>query len=289
VTKKSAAAPPNRIGSETRFGRATDAVVTHAGAVEAMAATSRIRFMPGAYFSARGTTIRMAMWRCALLALAACGGGDTAPPLLLPGCTPPLPPLEGKATHYRGDGTGKCSFDAAPDRMVAALSGANYAKARWCGACLAVDGPDGRSVTVRVVDSCPGCKFGDLDLSEEAFARLAPLERGRIRIRWRVVPCAVEGPLAFHWKPTSTPAWAGIQIRNHAYPIDRVETRRSDGTYRRLYRSPDNFFVATGLGAGPYTLRVVSARGQIIDEPVVPAAGETRVGAEQFATCASDR
>ncbi|CAG8707174.1 11411_t:CDS:2, partial [Funneliformis mosseae] len=39
------------------------------------------------------------------------------------------------------------------------------------------------TVICRVVDSCPGCSFGDLDLSPAAFERIANLELGRA-INW---------------------------------------------------------------------------------------------------------
>ena len=60
---------------------------------------------------------------------------------------------------------GACSFDPSPDDLlVAAMNGAEYDNAAWCGAYVHVTGPKG-AVTVRIVDLCPGCKAGDLDLS----------------------------------------------------------------------------------------------------------------------------
>jgi expansin (peptidoglycan-binding protein) len=44
-------------------------------------------------------------------------------------------------------------------------------------------------VVVRIVDLCPGCGLGDLDLSMTAFAKIAPLSRGRVPITWHFVPC----------------------------------------------------------------------------------------------------
>jgi expansin (peptidoglycan-binding protein) len=45
----------------------------------------------------------------------------------------------------------------------------------------------GKSVTVKVVDKCPGCKTDDIDLSPAAFQRLAPLPAGRIQVTWNYV------------------------------------------------------------------------------------------------------
>ncbi len=51
-----------------------------------------------------------------------------------------------------------------------------------------VTGPKGM-VKVRIVDLCPGCAFGGLDLSEQAFGAIAALSAGRVKITWYVVPC----------------------------------------------------------------------------------------------------
>ncbi|KAI5795340.1 RlpA-like double-psi beta-barrel-protein domain-containing protein-containing protein, partial [Peziza echinospora] len=44
----------------------------------------------------------------------------------------------------------------------------------------------GRNVTVEamVVDRCPACKAGDLDVSEAVFAKLARMEMGRVGVVW---------------------------------------------------------------------------------------------------------
>ena len=39
----------------------------------------------------------------------------------------------------------------------------------------------GKSVTVKVEDTCMGCAIGDLDFSPSAFLQLAPFDVGRMR------------------------------------------------------------------------------------------------------------
>src|SRR5690242_21027010 len=86
----------------------------------------------------------------------------------------------GDGTYYDATGAGNCGFDATPsDLMVAAMNAVDYGTADWCGACVEVTGPMG-TTTVRIVDQCPECSKGDLDLSPEAFAMLSPLSAGRI-------------------------------------------------------------------------------------------------------------
>lgn len=229
---------------------------------------------------------RAAAWLA--IALVACRDEPRPPPPPPPAptCAPAPSPARGEATHYRADGTGKCSFDASPDELVAAISSAAFAGAAWCGACLVVIGPDATEIVVRVVDSCPACKPGDLDLSEAAFALLAPLTRGRIPITWLPVPCDVEGPLAFRFKERSNPSWTGIQLRNHRYPIARLEARRGDGSYTPLPRADYNYFVGSALGPGPYTLRITDARGQQLEEQGIALGdGELRPGRAQLPLC----
>ncbi|KAK4675201.1 hypothetical protein QC764_500460 [Podospora pseudoanserina] len=43
---------------------------------------------------------------------------------------------------------------------------------------------EGKSVEVAVVDRCPACSAGSLDLSPAAFSQLADLGRGRIQGSW---------------------------------------------------------------------------------------------------------
>jgi expansin (peptidoglycan-binding protein) len=94
----------------------------------------------------------------------------------------------GQATYYNADGTGACGFKATPNDLdVAALNGSQYKKS-WCGQCALVTGPKGM-VKVRIVDLCPGCAFGGLDLSQQAFEAIAALSAGRVKITWHVVPC----------------------------------------------------------------------------------------------------
>src|ERR1700729_3881732 len=106
----------------------------------------------------------------------------------------------GDGTYYDADGTGNCSFDASPDDlMVVAMNAPDYGNAVWCGACLSVTGPMA-TITVRVVDQCPECAHGDLDLSETAFGMIAPLSAGRVSITWHEVACDVTGPIAYQFK-----------------------------------------------------------------------------------------
>jgi expansin (peptidoglycan-binding protein) len=232
-----------------------------------------------------------------MCALAACGGGAAgidAPPggadAFVGGSCDAVPaPETGDGTYYTtADGTGACSFDASPnDLNVAAMNMPDYATAAWCGACLDVTGPQGH-VVVRVVDECPECKSGDLDLSPQAFQQLSPLSAGRVSITWHEVPCDVSGSLQYEYKDGSNPYWSAIQIRNARYPIAKLEAKDKAGTWAAIPRLDYNYFVdASGLGPGPYALRVTDQRGHVVEDDSVPFTGEstTTPSASQFAAC----
>ena len=202
-------------------------------------------------------------------------------------CTAAPADESGEGTYYDATGAGNCSFDPTPsDLMVAAMNAPDYASAAWCGACVAVNGPRG-SVTVRIVDQCPGCAKGALDLSPQAFAKLADLSAGRIPITWREVACDVSGPVAYHHKDATSQYYTAIQIRNHRYPIATLEAKDAGGAWHAVPRKDYNYFVpAAALGPGPYALRVTDTRGQTVEDDAVPLMPNTTVaGVAQFATC----
>ena len=77
--------------------------------------------------------------------------------------------VSGTATHYVLTGLPNCSYASPPaNDLFVALSSPEYDGAAACGGYLTVTGPDG-SVTVQVIDQCPDCAAGHIDLSEPAF------------------------------------------------------------------------------------------------------------------------
>ncbi|MBN9163623.1 MAG: hypothetical protein J0I07_21835 [Myxococcales bacterium] len=100
---------------------------------------------------------------------------------------PQEPEESGEATYYNAEGLGACGIQTPPDYLVAAINDEQYSKAN-CGRCVSVTGPKG-TVVVRIIDKCPGCDSGDLDLSITAFTKIADKSAGRVKIKWRFVDC----------------------------------------------------------------------------------------------------
>lgn len=206
-------------------------------------------------------------------AVSACGGEPTH---------------SGEATYYDfADGSGNCSFDPTPnDLMVGAMNHTDYSASAACGACAHITGPNGE-VTVRIVDRCPECPQGDIDLSPEAFEKIAQLSQGRVPISWQYVPCGVTGPIQYRFKEGSNQWWTAVQIRNHRHAIAKLEVKKN-GSFVDVQREDYNYFVdASGMGPGPYELRVTDVYGQtLIDTGIAHQEAQLVDGAAQFPACA---
>jgi len=195
---------------------------------------------------------------------------------------------EGKATYYAANGSGHCSFAANPaDDMVAAMNAVDYMDSAVCGACVQVDGPDGQ-IVVRIVDSCPECLAGHIDLDEDAFPMIADKALGVVPVTWRYVSCPLDGPIVYQFKEGSNQWWTAVQIRNHRNAIASVEFKDAMDQWQSLGRVDYNYFIAeTGMGPGPYALRVTDVHGNVVEDSDIPlvVAGEAP-GSGQFPACA---
>lgn len=190
----------------------------------------------------------------------------------------------GETTYYRATGDGNCSFGTSDDLMVAAINSKDYADAAMCGAYLLITGPAG-TVTARVVDRCPGCKPGGLDLSQQAFERIAAKGTGRVPVTWQITAGPVSGPIVYHYKDGSTRYWTAIQLRNHRWPIASLEIMpKGGGDWINVQRRPYNYFVYPGtIAAGPLRVRVKAVTGAVLeDELPEPKGGLLVQGAAQF-------
>ncbi|GAB5589201.1 hypothetical protein Unana1_04101 [Umbelopsis nana] len=100
----------------------------------------------------------------------------------------PAGTVERRST-FSGDGTyytvglGSCGKTNSDSQMVAALNAPQMGSNKYCGKSATVTGPNG-SVTVTIVDTCPECASGSLDLSPAAFQKIGDMSAGRIKISW---------------------------------------------------------------------------------------------------------
>lgn len=200
--------------------------------------------------------------------LAVRGGAAPACAAPPPRALPAGPPLgstvhSGKATFYDSKGAGgNCSRPAAPaNHLYVALGPDEYAAGASCGGHLDVTGPKG-TVRVLVMDQCPECEPGHLDLSAEAFARIADPVQGVVTVSYRaVVDPPLPGPLTFRVKEGASQWWFAVLVGDHGNPLRAVEVRQG-GSWRAAAREDYNYWlVPSGAGPGPYTIRVTDAYG----------------------------
>lgn len=190
----------------------------------------------------------------------------------------------GEGTYYAATGEGACMFDATPNDLdVAALNAPDWSGSSLCGACAEVTGPKG-TVTIRIVDLCPECKTGDLDLSPQAFDKIAEHAAGRVPISWKLVTCDVSGPIRYKYKDGANPWWTAVQVRNHRIPVTKLEFSTDGTNYESTQRTDYNYFLTeSGFGSGSVRVRVSAVDGQTLEDDL-PAVQEllTVEGKAQF-------
>jgi expansin len=239
--------------------------------------------------------------------------GGTAP-ALAQRCAP-SPTYAERSTYYepKNDGSLNCAFPAgfAPKIPTVAVSTLRYGtsganNAQLCGACVEVRGPRGKYVFM-VRDRCPDKICNDdpnmLDIEKKYLSKVGDFGTfdGRNLVRWKVVACPLNSSsrLQFALKAGSNQWWTSIQVRNSRYPITKVEYRLSNGSYRRLTRTQDNYFVLDGIGVvnNKAAFRVTDRNGNTVlsSNIVLRAAGSgqrqgpTVRGQRQFPLCTANR
>ncbi|KAJ5677206.1 uncharacterized protein N7477_002839 [Penicillium maclennaniae] len=108
----------------------------------------------------------------------------------------PLPtsnggPYSGDLTYY-DPGLGSCGYTSTESESVCAVShilfdaastGSNPNDNPLCGLKIRLR-RNGKSVDVKVVDRCVGCKVDDLDVTESVFEKVAEIAQGRVTMEW---------------------------------------------------------------------------------------------------------
>lgn len=188
--------------------------------------------------------------------------------------------LEPKGTVHTGDGTfygggyeGGCAMldPVSRDYWIVAMNLADYNDAQLAGAYIEVTGELG-TINMLVTDLLPEGKKGDLDLYTDAFPLIAPAEKGRVPVSWKIIPLdsAENAPVSYKYKEGTTEYWCGIQVRNHRYPITKLEYLDENGEFIEIKRRPYNYFESDGMGKGPFTFRITDIYGQVIIDENIP-------------------
>ncbi|CAK4875000.1 unnamed protein product [Aphanomyces euteiches] len=128
------------------------------------------------------------------------------------------------AGTYSGDGTtygdgdpanGNCALmkyaSFAPAFHVA-LNNDQYNSGANCGRCVSVSCTDSRCtktapVIAQIVDRCPECKHGDLDMSLQLYNAVTGYTPGRVQITWDFIDCDIDGGIQVCAKSGSSIDW----------------------------------------------------------------------------------
>jgi len=175
----------------------------------------------------------------------------------------------GEGTFYDLVSGGAANLDDMGSQYyTAAMNNEDYLNG-LAGAYIEITDKDGDKINVLITDRLPEGKKGDIDLTRKAFNVIEPEVTGRMNITWKIIPFPTDEPIQYVFKPTSTQYWAEIQVRNHRYPIAKLEYLDAvTNTYVVLPRQEYNYFTAaSGMGGpGPYTFRVTDIYGhQLVD------------------------
>ncbi|EGZ14549.1 hypothetical protein PHYSODRAFT_509048 [Phytophthora sojae] len=159
----------------------------------------------------------------------------------------PAMALAGGDTYFAGEGTsytlgqvsaGNCNFmyDPGVGDYYAALNSEQWDSTLNCGRCAEVSCADSRcsdtssTVTVFIVDKCPECSQGDLDLSPTVFKQLTGSDPSRYSIRWKFVDCPVSGNVQYCTKSGSSSSWLAVQPANFANGVASMKIANQDVT-----------------------------------------------------------
>ncbi|CAI6333321.1 unnamed protein product [Periconia digitata] len=195
--------------------------------------------------------------------------------------------VKGKATFYGGNVSGgHCSFTGytLPSNLFGTAFGGNW-DASQCGSCVAVTGPNGKTIKAMVVDQCPECDVTHLDLFETGFEQIGSKSAGIIDISYTQVPCDITSPIVLKNKEGTSPYFFSMQVVNSNVAISKLEVSTDGGaSWKATTRQPYNFFeISGGSGKDTVDVRVTSVGGNtVITKDVSVASGSTKTAERNF-------
>ncbi|KAE9006114.1 hypothetical protein PF005_g13426 [Phytophthora fragariae] len=205
---------------------------------------------------------------------------------------------EGYGTVYTlsAPSDGNCNFMSWPDAAVtkyAALNTEQWEETMNCGRCAQVSCTDAScagqsSEIVYIMDQCPGCAYGDLDLSPDVFESITGQSYTKLSIEWEFVDCPVSNNVQYCLKTGSSEFWVAVQPANF---VSGVQSLSINGQGTSLIDSA-YYFLIDGSGESVADLNSVSisltgVNGEVLEETVSLSADECTDGTKQFAASSS--
>ncbi|KAH9065085.1 RlpA-like double-psi beta-barrel-protein domain-containing protein-containing protein [Lactarius deliciosus] len=116
---------------------------------------------------------------------------------------------------YYVDGTGACGHFNQPSDFIVALNADQYGSGGNCGKTITIT-YGGKSTQAVIMDRCPGCPFGGLDLSQGLFSFFASTDLGTIYGEWVFGSSEESTPTSTTPTSTSTPQPSPTTTKTHA-------------------------------------------------------------------------
>jgi expansin (peptidoglycan-binding protein) len=165
----------------------------------------------------------------------------------------------GSASYYTAGRNGMCNLGTPADGAYAAVGKAEYAGGQGCGTLLDVTGPSG-TTRVQVVDLCPSCPAGKIDLGKGAFQRIGALSAGIIPVTYATARDPKVGPLRVKVKGGKGYSSLSVVVDNHGNPLSTVELQ-AGGAFTALHHGEDNTWTGPSGLDGAITLRISDVYG----------------------------
>lgn len=172
------------------------------------------------------------------------------------------PMFHGDGTYYGRTEGGHCSLKLPRPPMYngfvpVSLNTAQYGNSLPCGACIEFTGtgkgsganPIRGTQKGYIMDSCPSCAYGDLDISESGD--------GRWEVKWRFIDCPSNN--VFFQLQGSHEWYKKIQPRGSKKPVQKLMLNGKPGS-----RTADNFFEVHGYMTAPMTVTMTLVGGETI-------------------------
>ncbi|RLN20744.1 hypothetical protein BBJ28_00001027 [Nothophytophthora sp. Chile5] len=207
--------------------------------------------------------------------------------------------------YFTGDGTaytlgdtsaGNCNFMSAlsfASTNYAALNNEQWDGLQNCGRCAEVSCADDRCAdqttteVVQLLDRCPECAHGALDLSPTVFTSLTGSDPARYTIKWKFVDCPLSGNVNYCLKGGSNNFWTAVQPTNVAtgvsgLQINGQDTTMIDSAYYYLLDGASQ----TQTDLTSMTITLTDVNGNSIEDTVSLTAGSCTEGSHQFPSSA---
>ncbi|RLN54423.1 hypothetical protein BBJ29_008943 [Phytophthora kernoviae] len=156
--------------------------------------------------------------------------------------------------------------------MYAALNADQWDDTMNCGRCAEVWCTDascsGRSSEiVYILDQCPGCSHGDLDLSPAVFKSVMGQSPSKLSIAWKFVDCPVSNNVQYCLKSGSSEFWVAIQPANFASGVEslKINGQKTSMVDSAYYFLIDGSVCGCALAAIVLALYVCRRKTQIDD------------------------